>query len=761
MGELKRRQAPHRPFDMGREQPQRGATPVQRRCPAPPMPARPAARSSPGECYNRPRESVGRRKMATPAGSARVEGEGTEDVGVRSGTGAANGLVVRFAPEAGESLRGYLLRLAEANGYPYPSWLAEAIWGDRHVGLLGPRTAAILAAKAGAGAGDGDLLGSATTRKGLVLFGPGVALPQRLFDLSRPKVCPACMVEREVLFAAWDLAFWRVCPTHGCDMLNVCPACRLPLRWGRSRVGRCCDGMPFDSQRTLAASDAAIDLARAFARAAGFPAPSPSAALQGLAGNLGLAALHELVACLGTLGAPAGAAQSTSRRLDHEALFRRSAAALSDWPRGLHEAIDASRDADAGRGTTSFQLEFPALYRALAKRRLAGNEFAFVRRAAVAHVETRHPWLLLRCGPPAPAGGAGSLVPLKEAARVFGLGRRVIVAHARRGAFRALSRPIGAHTRWYVDLDGLGAFIRERGLAQSPRHRSRPADRRINMTREQAARTLGVGRNAIERLRTSGALGASVAGANGHPTVHEDAVEALLAKFEALLSPKQGTGMAPGGGPPAGGPLRPVTLMTFASCRTGPLPDVVDLVLRGGLRPAVVDASAKGLARYLFAPSDLRDLLDRERRRGASTMATALRALRCSRPSFRMLIKEGHLEAVRAPTGAGGGRRSVWVSTASLAGFTSRYVTLGNICSDSGEHFRAVVARLRRAGVEPVPVGAGGPVFYSLRDMHRGAPEHAASRKGARGADPASAGPRAPAPRPSGARRPGEASRQA
>lgn len=463
-------------------------------------------------------------------------------------------LAVRFAPEAGESLRGYLLRLAEANGYPGLSWLAQKVWRSQHVGSLGPQEAAALGALVDLGPGIADTLGPAATKGGWVGSDANQKAPRNLVNRTQPKVCPACLAERKVLRAVWEIRFWLVCPTHGCGMLDACPRCRRPLGWDRSRVDRCCEAAPLAEHRAPPAPAAAIDLARLFARAVGLPAPAPSVPLRELAGHLDFEALSRLAAHLGTLGAGKGTGGSASCAAVHASSpFHRTSEMLSGWPHGLHKAIDASRDAEAARGRASFALEFPELHYVL-KYHLADEAFSFVRQAAVSHVHARHPGSMLRHGPSPSAELRGSLVPVREVVRVFGVGGRTVVAHAQRGAFRALCRSKGTRRRWLVDLDDFGKFVREQGLVQRPRGGSRATERHINMSRIQAGHALGIDRQALERLRVSGILGAPVVGAGGRPIVRKEAVEALLAEFDARAAQGQQAGAATRGRPTEGGP---------------------------------------------------------------------------------------------------------------------------------------------------------------------------------------------------------------
>ncbi len=96
-----------------------------------------------------------------------------------------------------------------------------------------------------------------------------------------PRLCPACLRERPIWWAVWDLGLVTACPIHGCLLLSRCPGCKRHLAWQRLAVHKCRCGLDF---RDLVIDPADRDLVAintAIYRAAGFP--------RGRAGELALA----------------------------------------------------------------------------------------------------------------------------------------------------------------------------------------------------------------------------------------------------------------------------------------------------------------------------------------------------------------------------------------------------------------------------------------------------------------------------------------
>jgi len=155
--------------------------------------------------------------------------------------------------ERGESLPGYLLRLAEANGYggireflriadvsPHKSLRAQ---------LLQLRTDAHTLARIGRIAvGDARHLDPFLAEA--LPADPGLGPPEALFfeerrvDVdalypARSAVCPACLADGGIAREEWDLAPVTVCAAHGTVLIDACPTCGAALEWSRPQLLYC------------------------------------------------------------------------------------------------------------------------------------------------------------------------------------------------------------------------------------------------------------------------------------------------------------------------------------------------------------------------------------------------------------------------------------------------------------------------------------------------------------------------------------------
>lgn len=151
-----------------------------------------------------------------------------------------------FPQKPEESLRGYFLRLAEANGYSGITSLIFAAtgWKSRRLGLLWRE---ILVSKDALGSvgrmaiGDGDHL--IKHHASLIEDGAMLVQGRRMDDdafLDEPaQICPYCLEENQIIHEDWDLASVTVCPRHKVVLLDSCHCCGAPVVWSRSSLLRC------------------------------------------------------------------------------------------------------------------------------------------------------------------------------------------------------------------------------------------------------------------------------------------------------------------------------------------------------------------------------------------------------------------------------------------------------------------------------------------------------------------------------------------
>lgn len=142
-------------------------------------------------------------------------------------------LLVRPRPIGNESAMGYLLRLAEANGFASLldlDWLSstaeEGIGGMLRVGSMLN------------GIPLNSLRGPVTHFRHLK-SNDVAGLESHYWNGRRPRYCPACLAANPHWHAVWDISLFTACPVHCCQLLDSCPGCHRPLSWKRRHILTC------------------------------------------------------------------------------------------------------------------------------------------------------------------------------------------------------------------------------------------------------------------------------------------------------------------------------------------------------------------------------------------------------------------------------------------------------------------------------------------------------------------------------------------
>ena len=161
-------------------------------------------------------------------------------------------LPITVEPSAGESLRSWLMRQADALACPpgavakavglplRPGWTGGArvvmfglVLPDFHLGLLrqatglGPEQTQGLLLSTFDGSAV-DLAGLDPTDEGTL----GEVARREWFLPHSTRACPACLAQAPVWQTWWRLGIAACCPIHQCLLVDLCPSCRVPLTRG-------------------------------------------------------------------------------------------------------------------------------------------------------------------------------------------------------------------------------------------------------------------------------------------------------------------------------------------------------------------------------------------------------------------------------------------------------------------------------------------------------------------------------------------------
>lgn len=296
-------------------------------------------------------------------------------------------LLVRTpSPYSNESLFGFVLRVAEANGYDTPRhvWsVAEIPRGlEQAPGFPVERLAAILGQSP-------ESLRPIAYRKRSDRRRSFKILDQLLGDdlrdaplrLKRSTICPRCASDGSYIEAFWDLTVAVACPTHKCVGLAACPVCAKPLSLIRPGLLECTCGASL-AEADLAPADPALAELMAIVHArlhersngnfvsnAGLPAPQLmsmtfSSLIRMIAGLGRQALLHDQNSYLNGSLAPG-----------------KTATILSDWPNNYHRFLSELGGVLMQERPDAMGLrkQFGRFYTAMFKNRVFSAEAGFLR----------------------------------------------------------------------------------------------------------------------------------------------------------------------------------------------------------------------------------------------------------------------------------------------------------------------------------------------------------------------------------------------
>ena len=291
-------------------------------------------------------------------------------------------LPVRPQPAAGESIAGYLMRVASANGFKSVSQLcaAAARCGSAPLGVLFEWLALTKEAR-------GRVFGVLPRR--WFSAPPPLGLSVADFNHSVRRWCPLCLAERQVLDGVWEMKLVCTCQVHGIWLHDICPRCGEPQRWAGNEIRRCHCGTLLGSSVPDATDEAVLRLTHAMQ---GMPSVWPWLASP----EMTTAQWHRAVRYLGGFGAvtpPSRPGQPTMlhRMTQSRALISRAAWLFDNWPENFNCMLKAYQP--SGSTTPSLQRAFSPLYGVLYAD-LSADCFQFLRDAFEAHLH-EHWWGLV------------------------------------------------------------------------------------------------------------------------------------------------------------------------------------------------------------------------------------------------------------------------------------------------------------------------------------------------------------------------------
>jgi hypothetical protein len=268
-----------------------------------------------------------------------------------------------------ESLRGYVLRLTECNGYESP-WRVYVRAGLRQFEVRG---AAFKVYKLA------SICNCSPIQLRTIAYSDPVrshscclleeAVGTSDLDFSHPRICPECIRSFGYIQGCWDLRLMIGCPIHGTEALSFCSSCHCRLTWQRPAMLTCRCGQALgssDVQVLKPSARALLDVI--YSKTLNLlPFPDPNGRLP--ISQLSQMSLRKLLSTVRTLGVcwtttfvPTGDA------VDAETIVVSAAQVLSNWPENYFRLLTALAQRRYGE-QYDVRRQFAPLYNALLKER--------------------------------------------------------------------------------------------------------------------------------------------------------------------------------------------------------------------------------------------------------------------------------------------------------------------------------------------------------------------------------------------------------
>lgn len=316
-------------------------------------------------------------------------------------------LVVTPKPMPYESYKGYILRVAEANGY-------RSIHGMlRHAGMTENDIRSAmpppdkLKPLLGSDLPEFDFLSEKTKHSRYQVLS-GHRIPTLYLRSKHTRVCPCCITENGYISSFTELKYALVCPEHKVETIDQCPSCGKGLDVFRPGRTKCQCGYDFKHAMGNEVTNNAViglmhilkaklekqDLDIRLLESLGFPVEA-----------IAQMSLNTILSLLYRLEGRSGDMQPNG---DLMATVTLAASIFTDWPKGFHQYLEETQAPQANMASTGLRKQFLPIYETLFKNGLPKDEVSFMHQAFVEFGQSQ--WRKARIHPKLQQGGASSIV---------------------------------------------------------------------------------------------------------------------------------------------------------------------------------------------------------------------------------------------------------------------------------------------------------------------------------------------------------------
>lgn len=302
-------------------------------------------------------------------------------------------LVLTPRPYKFESLKGFILRSSEANGYTSPTTMLSSagLTNGEMISIIPPleklaplfnlSTAEIVKL------GYRKPLGSPSAKH---IWLHNHQLPTYYLNIKVPKICTECIVESGFTESFWDLKHAIACPKHNRYLLKTCPDCKKQLSWFRLGLLTCKCGCDLSKHRGEVLDNQPVLGLLAFLRNQLKREPHDNNLLRERLGfpveHLRTLTLAELLSIIVKFENKGNYSKSTleNHKCNQEGLtLAKVSQALENWPEGLYQYLDSFHDERASPQGFGLRKQFESFCGSLFKSDIPKEKIAFIKDAFI------------------------------------------------------------------------------------------------------------------------------------------------------------------------------------------------------------------------------------------------------------------------------------------------------------------------------------------------------------------------------------------
>lgn len=260
----------------------------------------------------------------------------------------------------GESLRGYLKRLAEVSGLDSVRHL-DAVCQQPHERMHRLNDMGELAEMLALDAAELETMRFKRVKDDKGYF-RGCLIPAAFINFKSMRCCPQCLLEAPYHRNAWDLAFVHVCPIHATHLIDRCPGCEKPLSWERPSVIACGNCGQHLGRREAVDGDQNVALAtkRLLSVIGGVDGVNEAPSVPAIMSGLSFWQLIDFTLFLGRMSTALSGAVSkrgkafADSRMDD--ILVQGLSVADQWPAAFHELMERQIDSCGRKGSITRQL---------------------------------------------------------------------------------------------------------------------------------------------------------------------------------------------------------------------------------------------------------------------------------------------------------------------------------------------------------------------------------------------------------------------